>query len=586
MKKNSSSTAPRFRLLVHGQDGTIPYLTPELIRLMFFPNEDDHQVDDAKLHREHIILGLAVKDTCITPNYQDKASKKTKRKHVSGVEENGNAHRVKQMKVDAVSSNDASSTKNQSPDSKEILNSTDNQQQLITKKPTGYSFLNRTKSTRVSDLLNRIQENDANATSSNYMQQYLRTPPLATLIAPTFSFINENIDLAGNLPDQKKYISKKQEAKQASQHKICCSTNNVIPKSSKNAVSIETPHGWQSIGPEQYCEALSSLTHSTKSELVPSFCEGAIGLFDYVDISSTQADSMFLEDSSVKNCNNREIEANATKEQARKQALKKITMAVQKGNGWACQVQHGFQNEAQQIRLWLPIQILSSKLPSHVMFTTPKIRPNLQGQYDDKDYELLTTHSNIAIVGWEALTCGKDERRDALRNLISTAQSTSTNKKQFLLLAVNDLQSILDAAREGISIIGTDMARTYSRNGIALCISYAIDGITVEELDMKDTRLARDFDSILSNCTCLACRQKNSTKDTKDLPRPTFTRAYIHHLFQAKEMLAEILLFAHNLHQLLLLFRKLSDAAEVDEKQGDSEHLEAFCRKVEQSLAS
>jgi len=42
-------------------------------------------------------------------------------------------------------------------------------------------------------------------------------------------------------------------------------------------------------------------------------------------------------------------------------------------------------------------------------------------------------------------------------------------------------------------------------------------------------------------CTCVTCRQR-------------YTRAYLHHLLRSKEMLAEILLYHHNHHQLQLLF--------------------------------
>ena len=309
------------------------------------------------------------------------------------------------------------------------------------------------------------------------------------------------------------------------------------------------------------------MTLPTKSNVVPSSCEGAVGLFDHVDLSSIQSESLLSENST-------------SEEQARKQALKKITMSVQKSNDWACRSHQIFMKDAAQpIRFWLPVQVLASQLPSHVLFTTPKIRPNLKKQVEDKEQALLSNHSNVAIVGWDALVCDNNQRRDILRSLMGTVQSASSNPKQFLLLAVNDLQSILDAAREGISIIGSDMARILSRDGIALCFDFECDdGISAKEIDLKETRFARDFEPVFK-CTCLACRPRKTGK------APSFTRAYIHHLIQAKEMLAEILLFSHNLHQLILLFRQLSKAAALDDKNEHKEHLETTCRKIEQSLA-
>ena len=71
----------------------------------------------------------------------------------------------------------------------------------------------------------------------------------------------------------------------------------------------------------------------------------------------------------------------------------------------------------------------------------------------------------------------------------------------------------------------------------------------------------------------------------KKKPVPSFNRAYIHHLIKANEMLAETLLFVHNLHQMLLLFHYLSNAAS-DEEEGDEKrtHLDAFCQKIEEQI--
>ncbi len=567
---HNSTTAPRFRLLVHGQDGSIPYLTPELLRLMFFPEEtaDNQLWEDGKLYRDHIILGLAVKDTCITPDYQETLSCKKKRKRDSTVEENG---KMKQARPHDASASVLNSSPNTDGKDTSCDGEHHHQQQhklQDNKKPTGYSFLNRDKSSRICGLLNGAQEK---STSSNYMDQYIRTPQhISTLIVPTFSFI-KNDTTSANASEEKKYTPKKVEAKH-SQQKKCSGSNVVIPKSTKDAVSIETPHGWQSIQPEQYCDAVSSMTLLTNSNSVPNFCEGAVGLFDHVNLSSAQSDSLCSENASQ--------EKSTAKEQARKQALKKITMSLQKGNDWACRSHQTFLNEAQPIKFWLPVQILASQLPSHVLFTTPKIRPNLQKQFEETEQTLLSNHSNVAIVGWDTLVCGNNQRRESLRNLMGTLHLASSIPKQFLLLAVNDLQSILDAAREGISIIGSDMARLLSRDGIALCFDFASDdGISAQEIDLKETRFACDFDPILSKCTCLACRPRMTEK------KPSFTRAYLHHLIQAKEMLAEILLYSHNLHQMILLFRQLSKAAALDDGRKDKVHLETICRKIEQSLA-
>jgi Queuine tRNA-ribosyltransferase len=56
----------------------------------------------------------------------------------------------------------------------------------------------------------------------------------------------------------------------------------------------------------------------------------------------------------------------------------------------------------------------------------------------------------------------------------------------------------------------------------------------------------RDDRPMLPGCTCHACQ--------------THSRAYIYHLVCAKELLAEVLLFIHNLHHLLVLIRECNHA--------------------------
>ena len=170
-------------------------------------------------------------------------------------------------------------------------------------------------------------------------------------------------------------------------------------------------------------------------------------------------------------------------------------------------------------------------------------------------------------------------------------------QKRYLLLSVNDLQSILDAAREGISIIGTDLVRQWSRSGRALCLDLTTkehegNGDTAAitmggTMDLRDERYARDSSPLLPGK-----RARNKNDDgggTGDQQiAPSFTRAYIHHLIKAREMLAETLLFMHNLDQMLLLFRRLDEAASLDDEDGSGncgkKNLHAFCRKIQDQL--
>ena len=71
-------------------------------------------------------------------------------------------------------------------------------------------------------------------------------------------------------------------------------------------------------------------------------------------------------------------------------------------------------------------------------------------------------------------------------------------------------------------------------------------------MDMNDEQYASDTRPVIPGCTCLACNNHE------------FSRSYIHHLVKAKELLAEILLFGHNLHHLIELIRAFNNAEDKE----------------------
>jgi len=69
-------------------------------------------------------------------------------------------------------------------------------------------------------------------------------------------------------------------------------------------------------------------------------------------------------------------------------------------------------------------------------------------------------------------------------------------------------------------------------------------------LNLWDARHRKDERPLVSGCGCHACRHHS--------------RAYIHHLLQAKELLAEVLLYAHNQHNVILLAKAANDADDIN----------------------
>ena len=69
-------------------------------------------------------------------------------------------------------------------------------------------------------------------------------------------------------------------------------------------------------------------------------------------------------------------------------------------------------------------------------------------------------------------------------------------------------------------------------------------------INLWDTIHRKSLQPILANCICHACRNH--------------TRAYVHHLLLAKEMLGDILLYCHNQHQILQMFNEIRLVKEID----------------------
>ncbi|RLA76928.1 MAG: tRNA guanosine(34) transglycosylase Tgt, partial [Deltaproteobacteria bacterium] len=70
------------------------------------------------------------------------------------------------------------------------------------------------------------------------------------------------------------------------------------------------------------------------------------------------------------------------------------------------------------------------------------------------------------------------------------------------------------------------------------------------KMNIKNARYARDPDPIDPGCDCYTCRH--------------FSRAYLRHLFMARELLAYYLNTIHNLHYYLKLMREIRRALQED----------------------
>jgi len=142
------------------------------------------------------------------------------------------------------------------------------------------------------------------------------------------------------------------------------------------------------------------------------------------------------------------------------------------------------------------------------------------------------------------------------------------------IISTFSLSEILDIASEGtINVIGTNLPQKWAEKKLALGLDMVemtsdstrdnkrqkkitettTSGSAAQAsakilnadgcMDLSDKIYARDPNPLVIGCSCFACGDNR------------FSKAYVHHLVCAREMLAGIIIFGHNLHCLIQLVR-------------------------------
>ena len=142
------------------------------------------------------------------------------------------------------------------------------------------------------------------------------------------------------------------------------------------------------------------------------------------------------------------------------------------------------------------------------------------------------------------------------RNRILAATTPLLHESKCRVLkSVNNPIDILDAISCGIDLVECNYAYHISR--MCYASTYKIPSVGYTDyknfesehpefcpgdrtkINLRDKRFERDTRALQPGCKCFTCR--------------SYTRAYINHLLNAHEMLAESLLYIHNLYHLQLL---------------------------------
>ena len=132
-----------------------------------------------------------------------------------------------------------------------------------------------------------------------------------------------------------------------------------------------------------------------------------------------------------------------------------------------------------------------------------------------------------------------EPKEDMMRILAHTAPQLPTDKPRYLM-GVGTPEDLMDSVEQGIDMFDCVMPTRNARNG-HLFTRYG-------DVKIKNARFKTDQTPLDPTCTCYTCQN--------------FSRAYLHHLFRAGEILSSILNTIHNLHYYQTLMAEIRHAIE------------------------
>ncbi len=163
---------------------------------------------------------------------------------------------------------------------------------------------------------------------------------------------------------------------------------------------------------------------------------------------------------------------------------------------------------------------------------------NQGSTYDDLRIENMKKIAALDVDGYAIGGLAVGESADVMYHVIEQVEPYMPKDKPRYLMGVGTPQNILEAVRRGVDFFDCVMPSRNARHGNL----FTWDG----KLNLSNEKFFDDERPIDVNCDCPVCK--------------TYTRAYIRHLFKAREMLGMRLCVIHNLYFYNTLMEKIREA--------------------------
>ncbi len=160
--------------------------------------------------------------------------------------------------------------------------------------------------------------------------------------------------------------------------------------------------------------------------------------------------------------------------------------------------------------------------------------------FDDLRVEHMKEIAKLDLDGYAIGGLAVGEPKEDMYRIISAVEPHMPADKIRYLMGVGTPGNIIEAVYRGVDLFDCVMPSRNARHGHL----FTKQGI----INLNNKKYEKDPLPIDPECDCPACKK--------------FSRAYIRHLFKAKEMLAMRLCVMHNLHFYNMLMQEIRDAIE------------------------
>ena len=163
---------------------------------------------------------------------------------------------------------------------------------------------------------------------------------------------------------------------------------------------------------------------------------------------------------------------------------------------------------------------------------------NQGSTYDELRQENMKRIAELDLDGYAIGGLAVGESADVMYHIIEQVEPFAPQDKPRYLMGVGTPQNILEAVRRGVDFFDCVMPSRNARHGNLFTWS--------GKLNLSNEKFLTDTLPLDPQCDCPVCK--------------TYTRAYIRHLFKAREMLGMRLCVIHNLYFYNTLMERIREA--------------------------